>query len=291
MGNAVRNADIAGDSGVAQAQTRLDSISEQWVEIGKEAGLLVASSSPVGGQIADGISLASNLSSGNYGGALVDAIGFIPFGGDAFKGLVRGSSIARRTRRINNALSAARSRLSRAQTFARRRVAASDHWAAIKRRRQAIKNKYKNCRTGKCADERDELLRKESRLPAKEKGDWVDKNGNRVPAGQGFFKPKEGTPLHSALSQHQKPVEGIPYTDGKPDLSGFPPRGRHNSRPDGKPYQVEIDQSLGEDKGANQTADRNAAWGQWRQNNPNARKDPSGAVSYTHLTLPTKRIV
>ena len=214
MGNAVRTADISADPGVARAQANLDSVQSQWVEIGKEAGLLVASSSPVGGQVVDGISLASNLSAGNYGGALVDAIGFIPFGGDAVKGLIRGSSIARRTKRINDALQAARSGLSRAQTFARRRMAAAQRWAGIKRRRQEILDRYKNCRRGPCADERDELLRRESRLPAKDKGDWVDENGNRVPAGQGLFKPKEGTELHSALSRHQNPVRGIPYEDG-----------------------------------------------------------------------------
>ncbi|MEJ6405056.1 HNH endonuclease [Yoonia sp. 2307UL14-13] len=259
---------------VSRAQAHLDSVSSQWVEIGKEAGLLVASSHPAGGQVVDGISFATNFDAGNYGAALVNAIGFVPIAGDGIKALVRGNSIKNRMERINDALAAARTGVSRAQTFARRRMAAAQQWAGIKRRRDEIIDRYRNCRTASCADERDDLLRQQSRLPAKDKGDWVDENGNRVPAGQGLFKPKEGTPMHRALSDHQDPVRGIPYTDGKPDLTSFPPLGRTNRAPDGSAYQVEIEQSLGTNKSANRSADLDASWGQWREDYPDAGRDP-----------------
>ena len=288
MGTNVRNADISGDPGVAAAQRTMDGAEQVWVDLGIEAGLLVASSSPVGGQIADGISLSSNLASGNYGGALVDAIGFIPFGGDAFKGLVRGSSIARRMRRANDALAAARTGLSRAQEFARRRMAASQYWGAIKRRRDSIINRYSNCRRRECADRRDAELEAESRLPSRDRGDWVDRNGNRVPAGTGMFRPKETlpdgrpNPLYNALREHKDPDSqdfGIPYSDGKPDLSGFPPLGRNNRDRNGQIYQVEIEQNMDTSlsKADRRTADRNASWGQWRRDYPN-RRDPEDGV-------------
>ena len=245
--------------------------SQVWVDLGIEAGLLVASSSPVGGQIADGISLSRNVAGGNYGAAVVDAIGFIPFGGDAIKGLLRGRSIARRMRQADEALGAARAALSRAQTFARRRVAASQYWGAIKRRRDAIKDRYRNCRRGPCADERDRELERQSNLPSRQNGEWRDANGNRVPAGEGNFVPNPGTRMHDALSQHQNPVTGIPYSDGQPDLSGFPPLGRNGAAPDGRAYSVEIDQSLTGDR----NADAHAAWQQRGRDYPGTR-NPSG---------------
>lgn len=280
MGENVRNADISGDAGVAAAQGRLDAVQTDWVEIGKEAGLLAASSSPVGGQIADGISLASNLASGNYGGALVDAIGFIPFGGDLIKGAVRGTSIARKMKRIDDALDAARTGLSRAQEFARRRQAANKYWAAIKARREAIIKKYEGCKVKKCRDwenKRDKELEAETKLPSREKGDWVDEHGKRAPAGQGVYKPKKGTDLHDALQAHQKPVTGIPYVDGKPDLSGFPPPGRNNADINGGIYKVEIDQNINSslDVDKRRELDRNNTWGQWRRDYPD-RPEPSG---------------
>lgn len=201
------------------------------VDLGIEAGLLVASSSPVGGQIADGISLGRNLSAGNYGGAIVDGLGMIPFGGDALKGLIRGSSIARRLRRANRALTAARDGLRRARDAARRamgtralrRQASQRYWDDIRRRRQEVMDRYRNCNTAACRRQRDAELRSVNRLPANN-GRWVDDAGNPVPAGSGRWLPDEGTSLHNALSRHQNPVRGVPFNDGRPDFSGFPPR-------------------------------------------------------------------
>ena len=256
MGDSVRNADIAGDPGVAAAQRNLDAAQQAWVDIGIEAGLLVASSSPVGGQIADGISFSRNVAQGNYGGALLDAIGFVPVGGDLIKGFFRGRRIRRAMQAADDALGAARTAMTRATTFARRRAAASQYWGAIRRRRDAIKDRYRNCRRGPCADERDRALERQSRLPSRENGTWQDSNGNRVPAGEGNFVPNPGTRMHDALSRHQSPVTGIPYSNGQPDLSGFPPLGRGGADPNGRAYSVDIEQSLTGDR----NADAHAAW-------------------------------
>lgn len=84
--------------------------------------------------------------------------------------------------------------------------------------------------------------------------------------------PDEDSRLYDALSDRQNPVTGIPYNDGVPDLSGFPPPGRHNSAPGGGPYRVEIEQSLTGSRGA----DRNAAKRQWREDYPGRRTPEQG---------------
>ncbi len=127
MGNRARTADVSSTPEVQAAQGRLNTAQQQWVDVGIEAGLLVASLNPVGGQIADGISLARNVAGGNYGAALVDAIGFVPFGGDIIKGIFGGRRIARAMRAADDALAAARTGMARATEFAKRRLAASEY--------------------------------------------------------------------------------------------------------------------------------------------------------------------
>lgn len=278
MGQAAQNMDVPDTAEVRAAQGRLNEAQQAWVDIGIEAGLLVASSSPVGGQIADGISLSRNVAAGNYGAALVDGIGFIPLGGDLIKGFFRGRRIRRAMRAADNALGAARDGLTRAQTFARRRMAASQYWQQIKRRRDEIAERYRRCNSEVCREARRRELEQTTRLPSRQHGEWRNTDGSPALPGQGKFIPNEGTRLHDALSEHQSPVTGITYRDGNPDFSDFPPLGRGNSAPDGSSHTVEIEQALGPDPSANRTSDRNAAWGQWRQSNPNARRDPNGGV-------------
>ncbi|KGJ02595.1 hypothetical protein IT41_17130 [Paracoccus halophilus] len=86
MGSTVRNADISGDAGVAAARRNLDDATQVWIDVGVEAGLLVASSVPGVGWAADTVSLARSAAAGDIGGVVMDVIGFIPFGGDAIKG-------------------------------------------------------------------------------------------------------------------------------------------------------------------------------------------------------------
>ena len=124
---------------------------------------------------------------------------------------------------------------------------------------------------------RDAELERTTRLPSRNQGDWVDANGNRVPAGHGTFRPREGTRLHDALSAHQNPVTGITYRNGEPDLSGFPPLGRNNSAPDGRAYSVEIEQSLDGDR----MADAAAAWRQRAEDYPRTRNPEGGQWHHT----------
>ncbi|MEL6476715.1 MAG: HNH endonuclease [Pseudomonadota bacterium] len=271
MADAARAADVSGDAGVRAAQSARDGAQQVYIDLGIEAGLLVASTNPVGGQIADGISLASNLAGGNYGAALVDGLGFIPFGGDALKGLIRGNSIRRRMVQADRVLSAARTALSRAQTFARRRIASSQYWQGIKRRRDQVLDRFGTCNTQACRQARDAEMGRVSRLPDPNTGTWRNADGTPGVAGDGLFVPNDGTRLHTALSAHPNGSQGIPFSNGQPDLSAFPPSG--SAAPGGGPFSVEIEQSLAGDR----TADRAASWGQWRADNP-GRPDPQGGI-------------
>lgn len=225
-----------GDPKVAAAQGKVDGINAELKELGIEAAKLAASSSPIGGQVVDGASAIANISAGNYGAAFLDGLGMIPLGGDFLKGSIRGTRIARAAMKAKKRLDAAKAALSRAKQFAKTRAAAKAYWAAIKKKRQAIIDKYKNCKTAACAAKRDAELRGVTRLP-KTGGKWVDAKGNPVPAGSGYWKPDPGSPLEKTLSRHQNPVRGVPFKDGAPDFSGFPPKGMS------KTHQVEIDMS------------------------------------------------
>jgi hypothetical protein len=246
MGKLKANASGANDPAVTRAQAQVDAQNAALKELGIETAKLAASSSPIGGQIVDGASAIANISAGNYGAAFLDGIGLIPVAGDFLKGSIRGTKIARAAMKAKKALDVAKAALTRAKAFAKTRAAAKAYWNAIRKKRQAIIDKYKGCKTGKCAAARDAELRKVTRLP-KTGGKWVDAKGNPVPAGSGYWKPDTGTDLHKTLSRHQNPVQGVPFKDGSPDFSGFPPKGMN------KVHQVEIDMK------GNSTSDITAA--------------------------------
>ena len=200
MGNAVRNADISGDQGVASAQRTLDGATQMWIDLGVEAGLLVASSVPGVGWAADTVSLARSAAAGDIGGVIMDAIGFIPFGGDAVKGFFRGRRIARAMRVADKALAAARTGLSRAQAFARRRMAASRYWRGIQRRRQEILDRYRSCRQAQCREAMQQELEGVTRLPSRRHGQWRNADGSPALPGEGVFVPNEGLRMSASLS-------------------------------------------------------------------------------------------
>lgn len=276
MGNALSGVEApVNDPGVRAAQSRLDDASQAWVDVGIEAGLLVASSSPVGGQVADGISLARNVAAGNYVDAIVDGVGFVPVLGDLFKGFFRGRKIKRAVAAADEALGAARKGLERAQEIARRRIASTRFWGAIKRRRDEILKKYKNCNAAPCRKQRDDELRAMYRengvnLPAESTGTWKNADGTPAALGEGMFVPDPNDPVGANLSRHlsRHNATGIPYENGQPSLSGFPPLG--SAGPDGKAWSVDIEHSLAGDR----RADRDASWGAWREKYGSDYPDP-----------------
>ena len=281
MGTAVANADVATDPSVVAAKRQLDGSQQVWIDLGVEAGLLVASSVPGVGWAVDSVQLAANVASGNYGAAILDGIGFIPFGGDFIKGFLRGRRLRRAMRAADEALALARRGVERATAFARRRMASAQHWAQIRLRRQDILDDYPNCQREACRRERDARLGQVSNLPTN--GRWVDANGNPVPAGEGIFVPNSER-ARSALSQTTnpatgRPFKGVPYENGVPDFSHFPPPG--HAAPRGGAYSVEIDQALGPSPAgrpnANRDADRGNAFAEFRNTYPDT-PEPAGGV-------------
>lgn len=221
---------------VQAAQRNVDALDAEVLALAEEGVLLAASTSPVGGQVADGYSMAKNIAQGNYGWAIVDGLGFVPLIGDGIKGLAKGTSLARAATRVAKSLETAKAALARTRAFARTKAAAGEYWRRVKAKRDEIIRKYGECKSEPCKRERDAELRRVNRLPATG-GRWVDAHGNPAPAGSGFWKPDEGTSLHNALSRHQSPVQGVPFNDGRPDFTGFPPEGFSNLP------QVEIEMS------------------------------------------------
>ncbi|EHD21393.1 MULTISPECIES: HNH endonuclease [Brenneria] len=108
---------------------------------------------------------------------------------------------------------------------------------------------------GKCKTEECKKLAREKfendksmdagRLPSSEKGSWVGPDGKPCPPGTGMYKPdpEKNKSLYEAVKRHGK--EGVPFKDGHPDFSGFPPikDGKPIADASGKPYQVEIEMS------------------------------------------------
>ena len=249
---------------VRTAQGQLDSATQAWIDAGVEAGLFAASLHPTGGQIADGISLARNVSAGNYGAAVVDGIGMVPVVGDIFKGLFRGRRIADAVRAADSALAAARANMQRVSEIARRKVAAQTLTRRMQARRDEILDRYRGCNEATCRARRDEELRDlygRGNLPAEGTGSFRNPDGSPAPVGEGVFVPDPSNPtgarLAAALEDHG--TSGIPYTNGRPDLSGFPPPG--SAAPNGRAWSVEIEQSITGDR----IADRDASWGAWRE--------------------------
>ncbi|MFM2390218.1 MAG: hypothetical protein RLZZ437_1773 [Pseudomonadota bacterium] len=263
MTTILSNTTVPNTPAVQAAQRNLDAVTQQWIDAGLEAGLFVASLHPTGGQIADGISLARNVSSGDYGAALVDGIGMVPVLGDLFKGFLRGGRIRRMVRAADEALDAGRRQLQRVSEIARRKVAASTLRARMIAQRDDIMKKYEGCNDAVCRRARDEELRDlygRGNLPAEGTGSFRNPDGTPAAVGEGIFVPdpndRTGAKLARALEDHG--ATGIPYSNGRPDLSGFPPLG--STAPDGKAWSVEIEQSLV----GGRKADTDASWGAWR---------------------------
>ena len=165
--------------------------------------------------------------------------------------------------------------MQRVGEIARRKVAARTLSRQMKRRRDAILDKYKGCNSAACRANRDAELRElhgRGNLPAESTGSFRNPDGSPAPVGEGIFVPDPNDPtgarLADALQDHG--ATGIPYSNGRPDLSGFPPPG--SAAPDGRAYRVEIEQSLTGDR----VADRDASWGAWREQYGSSNPDPQG---------------
>ncbi|WP_265434834.1 HNH endonuclease [Aeromonas salmonicida] len=201
---------------------------------------------PPFGTAADVVSLGRSLFTGDWGGAALDALGLIPIFGDAAKG----TKIAAKVADVTAALSKAKAALN-TKLFASTRENAKKYWNEIikKNRAKNLDKELKKCTTEECKKLAKEKFEKDKsmdpgRLPSSEKGSWVGPDGKPCPKGTGLYKPdpEKNKSLYEAVKRHGK--EGVPFKDGHPDFSGFPPLKDGKAIGDGgKPYQVDIEMS------------------------------------------------
>lgn len=276
MTDILNNTQAPDTPDVRAAQTRLDAAQAEWVDAGVEAGLLVASLSPVGGR-----SLTVSLWRATWLAAItaqrlwtVSAL---------FRCLATYSKagseavVARRVQQAEELLSAGRRQFQHVSELARRKAASGVLRRRMQQRRDNIMRKYEGCQDEVCraagdAELRDMYSQHGRNLSAESTGSFRNPDGSPAPPGEGTFIPnpndRTGGDLADALDEHG--ASGIPYSNGQPDLSGFPPRG--SAGPDGNAWSVEIEQSLTGERGA----DRNASWGTWRDQYGDTHRDPSG---------------
>lgn len=193
---------------------------------------------PPFGTAADVVSLGRSLFTGDWGGAALDALGLIPIFGDAAKG----TKIAAKVADVTAALSKAKAALN-TKLFASTRENAKKYWNEIikKNRAKNLDKELKKCTTEECR----RLAKGKmdpGRLPSSKKGSWVGPDGKPCPEGTGMYKPdpEKNKSLYEAVKRHGK--EGVPFKDGHPDFSGFPPIKDGKPIGDGgKAYQVDIE--------------------------------------------------
>ncbi|OSN02459.1 HNH endonuclease [Lonsdalea populi] len=217
----------------------------QYSELIIDGGLAAAGAAPPPfGTAADVASLGRSLFKGDWSGAALDVLGLIPIAGDAAKA----GKIAAKVEKVTEALSKAKAALN-TKVFAATRKNAKKYWNELiaRRKKEKLDNELGKCKTEECKKLAREKFENDKsmdpgRLPSSEKGTWVDKDGKPCPPGTGIYKPdpEKNKSLYEVVQKHGK--EGIPFKDGHPDFSGFPPLKDGKTIGDaGKPYQVEID--------------------------------------------------
>ncbi|MBP2847914.1 HNH endonuclease [Dickeya oryzae] len=217
----------------------------QYNDLIVDSGLAAAGAAPPPfGTAADVVSLGRSLFKGDWGGAALDALGFIPILGDGAKA----GKIAAKVEKVTAALSKAKAALN-TKVFATTRENAKKYWKELiaKRKQEKLDKELGKCKTEECKKLAKEKFEKDKsmdpgRLPYSEKGSWVGPDGKPCPPGTGMYKPdpEKNKSLYEVVTRHGK--EGVPFKDGHPDFSGFPPLKDGKPIGDGgKPYQVEID--------------------------------------------------
>ncbi|GKV94875.1 HNH endonuclease [Pectobacterium aroidearum] len=224
---------------------KLAELESQYGDLLVDGGLAVAGAiPPPAGTVADVTALGRSLYKLDWSGAALDVLGLIPVIGDGIKG----GKIAAKTEKLAEAVSAAKTALTQ-KIFATTRKNAEKYWSELieKRRKRKLDKAMSRCKTEECKNRAKEKFENEmdpGRLPSDKKGSWVDANGNPVPRGTGFYRPdpEKNPSLYKALEKYGKEDVGVPFKDGHPDFSGFPPlKDGKQIGNDGKPYQVEID--------------------------------------------------
>ena len=194
-------ADDVNINDIRSHHTELQNMGRQYADLAIDAGLATAGALPPPfGTAADVASLGRSLWRGDWGGALLDAVGLIPVVGDAAKG----GRIANRLNNLRRSIDAATTVVSRG--FRQTRETALRYWDdMVQANRQRWRDALRNCNgTQACRDAA--ALQKGpqySNTPSSRNGTWNPPDGR----GDGVFTPNNGGPP-------------ITYHNGFPDYSG-----------------------------------------------------------------------
>ncbi|WP_308917988.1 HNH endonuclease [Jannaschia sp. LMIT008] len=194
--------DAGVDHGALRADhDRLQNMGREYADLAVEGGLAAAGALPPPfGTVADAASLGRSLWRGDWGGALMDAVGFIPIVGDGAKA----GRLANRLNDLRRSLDTLNTGVARGLN--RTRDAARAHWNRIRRQNsQAYRDALARCNnTQACKDaaalEKGPQYRN---TPTSNTGTWDPPEGR----GDGVFTPNNGGPP-------------ITYRNGFPDYSG-----------------------------------------------------------------------
>ena len=235
--------DDAARSKMLDAEKELADLTEKYGEIAADAGLAAASLlPPPAGTAADVISLGKSLITGDWGGALLDVVGFVPLAGDAIKAAGKGTKLAKRMAQIEDAIKVAKAALARkrAAFIAARKDAALKYWSDIKKKGKAAYDEaIKKASVKDCPDDFAKLKGEHYQYNPKtgKNGSWTGERGD------GDWIPTKGSDLDKALdkfNKSQKPpttFDRVPYEGGFPKYDNFVYK-----TPDGRAARVEIPQ-------------------------------------------------
>ena len=199
MSDALRRADPNLDPAKTRtAYDELQQLNSKYGELATDAALAAGGAlPPPAGTAADVASLGRSLWKGDWGGALLDVVGFVPIVGDAAKA----GKIANKLNDLRRALDVAGAGMTR--QFRRTKEVAAQYWDdVLATNRRAYDDALKNCTTPACRESAALLKGPQYHNTPKSgaNGQW---NGER---GDGVWNPTNGGP-------------SITYSKGFPDYS------------------------------------------------------------------------
>ena len=237
-----------GQSRVNNAQAELDTLNSQLAELGTDAALTACSAVPGAGIACDFASLGVSVSRGDWLGAALDLVGFVPVVGDGIKAGVRGGKILKNMDDVRRALGVAQDTVNAAwrvvnrgvgamrsaarsagQLTALRRQAATRYWRLQRQRqRRKLQREFANCNLAACRRRKQQEIAELQRNPygagrlpeaGPGKGAWQGQPGH------GTFIPEEGTPMADAIAKYNADnntnLQGVKFEQGFPDFSDY----------------------------------------------------------------------
>ncbi|MEL7497429.1 MAG: HNH endonuclease [Planctomycetota bacterium] len=199
------------------AWDELQQLNSKYGELAADAALAAGGALPPPfGTAADVVSLGKSVWTGDWGGALMDVVGFVPIVGDAAKG----GKIAKKLNSLRKALDTANATMAR--TLRQTKKAAKKYWDDLaKANRKAYEQAIKSCGSNKACREAKAVLKGDQykRTPKSGKnGKWEGERGDGkwVPAdGSTPVEYKNGFPDYGPHSKAdvEIPMRGDHYHD------------------------------------------------------------------------------